>query len=217
MAMLGLNYSAPILRNKGVPVRLIRLDANGEPVTETVVDEETKESYEKPVTDVCHLRITNNILADLEDIYGSMDAFEEALDAKTTPTLRVVFGMCFDNDRTSRVAFGRIYDITEAATATTTAFALASGLDPETAVVMHRKALALAAEQIESRGQAILAQIARMEEEAEKEKAEAEASQASTTSPTSSDATSTPTPSSEPLSSNPSESEPTSAPVETAA
>ena len=141
MAMLDVNYSAPILRNKGVPVHLIRLDEAGDPVTKDEHDEETNQDYQAVVSDIAYLRITNNTLADLEEIYGSVMKFEEAIDEHPTTAIRAVYGLAERVLARSQLAFSRIppQGMGEAATAVTTAFGPASGMDLEQAVGVHRK------------------------------------------------------------------------------
>jgi hypothetical protein len=204
MSMLGPNFTAPVLRNKGVPVHMIKVDAEGIHVTKHMVDEESMEEYEEPVIEIAYLRITNNVLADLEEIYGSTEKFEQAIDEHPANAIRTVYGLAFDGSALSQLAFSRIppQGMPEAAVAVTTAFGLASGMDPQQAVTLHRKGLELARMAQER----LQIAIAKALDEALVE--ENPSPEASPTSPPSSEPTSTPTLSSEQPGNSPSPSEP---------
>ncbi len=118
-----------VLRNKGVPIEVAVLDPDpdnpeGRPIQR--VDDDGNF-----VTRIAYLRADAGLMADIEDKYGSIDAFQQVLMASTSKAVRGFMALAMDLDEK---AVGLIMlpgkaDI-EYATAVAGALALASGVDP---------------------------------------------------------------------------------------
>lgn len=111
-----------VLRNKGIPVDVLVLDG-GEPVLDGDV----------PRTEKAWVRFDANAMADLEEAYGSLDAFDAVL--LRTPTGAIRRALASAWDCTPREAGQRmiIGHQDEYATAIAVAMALANGVDPQQA------------------------------------------------------------------------------------
>jgi len=150
------NLTAQILRNLGMPIRLAEVVQSVESDTKLVapspgampVETTTyKTSWVKALDENgemqtlrTHLRLDNNALALIEIYYGSMKGFNDALQSRSSGTMRVAFTAALgfdpnDEDDLKRVG-AMLIDEDSAANsgALQVALAVANGVDPSQAV-----------------------------------------------------------------------------------
>jgi hypothetical protein len=123
------DYSAAILRNKGVQVDVAVLvpgDGDSPPSRLTTPDGE-------PKTEQRWVRFTANAIADIEDAFGNLSEFEAA--SRLTPFKAVRTALAAAWDVTPRVAGEMMLEgrISDYSTAVGVALALANGVDPQQA------------------------------------------------------------------------------------
>lgn len=140
--------TAQILRNKGVPVTLARVtlveeeDEWGDQVSEW----RPQVFGDAPVVSERHVRFNTNAFADVEEKYGSLKLFEEAMREKSYSTTRTALAICWNWDE-RRVGASMLSERTnEYTTAVGVAMAIANGVDPTKAARMLQIGFAQMAE-----------------------------------------------------------------------
>jgi hypothetical protein len=145
------SYSAAVLRNRGVPIRLQRLDSEGAPMWST--DDPNDETAE-PVTETAWVRITLAEMAVLEErfagtmapagilddpptltgervpFYG-MDAVGIALQQNPSASMMTVLSVALDMDQADLRPRMMSSETRPYAKAVMAAIALANGMDPQ--------------------------------------------------------------------------------------
>lgn len=169
-----MNNSAAVLRNKGVCIEINQTE-QVEGVWEVV-----RSGDGDPVLTKAWVRMDGNILADLEETWGNLTAYQQA--TKETPyqavrrTLSMVFGwddLHAPNDPSGRLCSGcrraglsmREGGLTEYTTAVGAALALANGLDPTKVVAMLAMGVKATKEQEDLRNAALDELLAEAAEE----------------------------------------------------
>lgn len=112
-----------VLRNKGVPVDVLALDGG-----EAILDD-----HDNPRIEKAWVRFDANAMADLEEAFGSLDAFDAVLLRTPTGAIRRALAAAWDctsRDAGSKMLIGHQ---DEYATAIAVAMALANGVDPQQA------------------------------------------------------------------------------------
>lgn len=162
-----------VLKNKGIPVKAYVIEQD--PRTGAWNRKETgDEDHPWAIADFW-VRMDNNVLADLEDEFGSLDGFEEAMQKRTSVGIRAAFCsiLGFELNREGKVAAGlKIIEGEQAnyATALGAAMSLANGVDPMQAAEMLEVGFAAVKKAMKDRTESIAKDIAN----AKKNAAEAE-------------------------------------------
>lgn len=150
-----MDYTPIVLKNKGVPVPFAKTtqDESGEWVR--VID-----AAGEVETQTFHIRVTNNTVADMEEQWGSLDAWQDAMDKQPISTIRKTLAMTLKRQPE---------DIGEAMlegqqvayqTAIAVAWAIANGVDPTAASLALKHTAGLASEQRKIVEQALLGEMA---------------------------------------------------------
>lgn len=136
-----------ILRNKGVPVDVADVDGDkrvlGEDESAHVVQ--------------AHVRFDANAMADLEEAYGSLDGFDDAVQKTPTTCIRRALSIVWHvSPKTAGLMMldGRQEDY---ATAIAVALAMANGVDPQSASDMLAAGMGAASEARRERSKAAMA------------------------------------------------------------
>lgn len=129
-----MDYTADVLRNKGVPIRLaqVRKDENDwTPIYDANGDMEDE---------IRHIRFTHNVIADLEEQWDGIENWQEAMADKPISTLRKTIALCLlePPEKVGGMFIeGRLPDYSNAIG---TAWALANGVDPDVASQLLKQA-----------------------------------------------------------------------------
>lgn len=138
-----MDYSPVILKNKGVPCEFAKTVKNGPGEQDWV--RVTNDDGEV-VTEVIHIRFTNNSISDIEEYFGSLEKWQETLEERPYNTMRQTIAFVLRRP---------IHDIGEAmldgqivtySNVIGTAWSIANGVDPITASRMLSQTLELAEE-----------------------------------------------------------------------
>ena len=138
-----MDYSPLVLKNKGVPCLFAKTNKTGpsEEDWARVVNEEGE-----PITEVIHVRFTNNSISDIEELFGNLEKWQETLEQKPYTTLRQTLAFVMKRS---------LYDVGEAmldgeivtySNVIGTAWSIANGVDPILASRMLSQTIALAEE-----------------------------------------------------------------------
>lgn len=149
-----MDYTPIVLKNKGVPVEFAKTaqDESGEWVRVIAEDGEVERQ-------TLHIRVTNNTVADMEEKWGSLDMWQDAMDKQPISTIRNTLAMALKRQPE---------DIGEAMleghqvgyqTAIAVAWAIANGVDPTAASLALRQTAGLANEQRKIVEQALLGEM----------------------------------------------------------
>lgn len=122
--------SAAVLRNKGIPIPLYELARDGLGQLESPARRATNQADE-PIIGEAWVQMTNLALADVEERFGTLQAWQEQLSKAPFNTLVTTIAICLDADRRQvglRMVDGRLEDYSSAVGG---AFMLANGVEPE--------------------------------------------------------------------------------------
>ena len=127
---MDMDFTPVTLRNVGVPLRLAVLDLDGK---------ETYDTAGKPITETGHLRFDNNVLAEFEGTFGSVQKFVDAIDTAPYQTLRMALAVAWEVE--PRVAANRIPNdengLADTVAALFVALAISQGVDPTRAATAY--------------------------------------------------------------------------------
>lgn len=130
-----IDYTADVLRNRGVPIELAVLDDAGEPT-------DSRETV--------YLRFTVNTIADLEGRFGSTAKWQESMAERVGATTRDTLAVClgYVGEVGARQLGDRMtpQDLPAYGAAIGGAWAIANGVDPLGVVTLLNDAAALVAE-----------------------------------------------------------------------
>lgn len=167
-------YNATILRNKGVQVDVYALvtDDDGNKMR-AVGDEDGT-----PVKEKRWVRFDANVMADIEDHFGSLSLFEKTASLTPNSVIRRALGICWGIEDVREVGLMMVEGETNTySTAMGVALAIANGVDPTQAAEMLElgvRAVAEAAEERRAEVETMLAEakaeLAKAQEEMAKEK-----------------------------------------------
>lgn len=132
-----------VLRNKGVPVEVAVLDG----------DKRLANDDESARTTVIHVRFDANALADLEEVYGTLDAFDDHV--QKTPTTCIRRALSISWGVSPKIAGLMMLDgkQDDYATAIAVGLALANGVDPQQASDLLEAGMRTATEARKQRGE----------------------------------------------------------------
>ena len=137
-----MDYTPIVLKNKGVPAEFF--------VIKKMSDFEYVREYdesEEPIRETLNVRFTNNIISDIEDHWGDLEAWQNSLEKKPHTTLRQTLSFAL---RKPIEAIGEAMidgETIRYSNAIGVAWALANGVDPIAASTMLKQSNALAEEQ----------------------------------------------------------------------
>jgi hypothetical protein len=128
--------SAAVLRNRGVEVVIGLTVAahevrDGKPFTRWVLE---RGPEDMPKTTSVFVRFDLQVIADLEERFGSSKAFLSALNVQPWPTIRTVLALMLERDERDVGRALLVERADEYARGVMVAWGLASGLDPQRAV-----------------------------------------------------------------------------------
>lgn len=138
-----MDYSPIVLKNKGIPITLAKVNK-----TEGL-DEFAREYDEagEPITETLNIRFTNNVISEIEEFYGSLESWQERLEKQPVSTLRQTIAFALRRHVSAvgeamlegeNMQYSNIIGI---------AWAIANGVDPIVASRMLKQSAALAEEQ----------------------------------------------------------------------
>lgn len=166
--------SPVLLKNKGVPVEIAKLKA------EKVHDEETDEDvveYEvdrktdgEPRVEKYWVKFDMNSLAAIEETWGDLQAFQEAVGTRQNLTIRDLFAILFDPEHPNKHLAGmRLLPekMGDYATAVGVALSIANGVDPTRAAKVLEVGVKMTTEATEQRNAAIDEALAEQEKDSE--------------------------------------------------
>jgi len=130
------DYTPAVLRNRGVPVTIGLTRAehevrDGKPFTRWILE---RGPEELPTSTIVYVRFDLQVIADIEQSFGSSKAFLQALSDQPWPTVRTAFALMFERDERDVGRSLLVEHADEYARAVVVAWSLASGLDPQRAV-----------------------------------------------------------------------------------
>jgi len=132
---MDMDFTPITLRNVGVPTRMATLDAEDKP---------TYGPDGKPLTEVAYFQFDNNVLAEFEAAFGSVQKFIEALDNQPYQALRLALSIVLDVE--PRVAANRVPNdengIADVVAALFVALAISQGVDPTRAATAYPQTVA---------------------------------------------------------------------------
>lgn len=156
------NPSPVVLKNKGVPVDIAKLKAD------KIHDEESGEDYVEyevdatkdgePKTEKFWVRFDMNALAAVEEEWGDLQTFQEAIGTRQNLTIRNLFAILFDPENPNRHLAGmRLIPekMGDYATAVGVALSIANGVDPTRAAKVLEIGVKMTADAAEQRNAAI--------------------------------------------------------------
>ncbi len=122
-----MEYTAEILRNKGVPIEVADvIHIDGDWPLQYTPEGELK-------TETIYVRFTHNVIADIEELWGGLDKWQAQMETKPVSTLRRILSL-IENEPLevtgARMIEGRL---PEYSNAIGVAWAMANGVDPEIA------------------------------------------------------------------------------------
>lgn len=138
-----MDYSPIVLKNKGVPITLAKVNK-----TENI-DEFTREYDDvgEPVTESVNIRFTNNVISEIEEFYGSLEQWQERLEKQPVSTLRQTLAFSLRRHVSSVGEAMLEGENMQYSNAVGIAWAIANGVDPIVASRMLKQSAALAEEQ----------------------------------------------------------------------
>jgi len=137
-----MDYSPIVLKNKGVPVQFAAVTK--------ISDSEYERQYDEvgePIIETINIRFTNNIIADIEEHWGTLEVWQQGLETKPITTLRQTLAYAL---KRPLLMIGEAMLDGEAmqySNAIGVAWAIANGVDPVVASTMLKQSSVLAEEQ----------------------------------------------------------------------
>jgi hypothetical protein len=132
---LDMDFTPITLRNMGVPIRMAVLNDAGKP---------TYTPDGKPVTDVGYLQFDNNVLAEFEAHFGSVQQFVQALDDTPYQALRNALAIVLDVE--PKIAANKVPNdengLADTVAGLFVALAISQGVDPTRAATAYPQTVA---------------------------------------------------------------------------
>lgn len=126
-------YSAVVLRNKGVQVDVCALTTNDDGTRMRAIADE----HGAPVIEKRWVRFDANAMADIEDHFGTLPAFETASSETPNTVIRRGLAICWGIDDVREVGLMMVEgQLNTYSTAIGVALAIANGVDPTQAAEM---------------------------------------------------------------------------------
>lgn len=155
-----MDYSPIVLKNKGVPVQFAAVTK--------ISDSEYERQYDEvgePIIETVNVRFTNNIIADIEEHWGTLDVWQQTLEAKPITTLRQTLAYA---TRRPLLLVGEAMlegETMQYSNAIGVAWAIANGVDPIVASTMLKQSSVLAEEQRKILKEALTAGLEQQQEQ----------------------------------------------------
>jgi hypothetical protein len=136
-----MDYTPIVLKNKGIPVELAKVKSIGSDVYEREYDE-----VGEVLKETVFVRFTNNVIADIEEHWGGLEAWQQNLEKMPVSTLRQSLAFALKRNNTEvgeamlegqTVIYSNVVSV---------AWAIANGVDPTVAGKMLRQSALLAEE-----------------------------------------------------------------------
>lgn len=154
-----MDYTPAVLRNKGVPVRIARLEGEKGTFAQVCDSEGNVETEE------FFVRFTHNVIADIEEVWDGLPDWQSAMAEKPISTLRRTFALLM---KTGVDEAGLALVEGELGTynnAIGTAWALANGVDPTVASRLLAQAQVATESQVEMLNEELRTTLAEVEAE----------------------------------------------------
>jgi hypothetical protein len=154
-----MDYSPIVLKNKGVPVQFAAVTK--------ISDSEYERQYDEVgevIIETVNVRFTNNIIADIEEHWGTLDIWQQTLEAKPITTLRQTLAYA---TRRPLLLIGDAMlegETMQYSNAIGVAWAIANGVDPTVASTMLKQSSVLAEEQRKILKEALTAGLEQQQE-----------------------------------------------------
>lgn len=154
-----MDYTPIVLKNTGVSAEFAKLKKVGDDEWERQYDEN-----EELITETLFIRFTNNVIADIESHYGTLDAWQTALESQPATTLRQTLAFALKKPLLfvgeamldgESLGYSNIIGV---------AWAVANGVDPKVAGKMLSASMVLAKENKRQMQKAIEEQNQTMED-----------------------------------------------------
>jgi hypothetical protein len=137
-----MDYSPIVLKNKGISVEVAKVKQVEPQVWEREYDE-----VGETVKETVFIRFSNNVISDIEDHWGSLDLWQQALEQRPVSTIRQTLAYSL---KKAPDAIGEMMlegQTIHYSNAIGVAWALANGVDPTSASRMLKQSAELAEEQ----------------------------------------------------------------------
>lgn len=147
-----MDYTPIVLKNKGVPANFAKTKKVG-----VKDDDWTRETDEEgnPQIEVLHVRFTNNAIAEIEDHFGTLEKWQEALEQQPFKTIRQTLAFVLKRPATQVGEAMLDGDIVMYSNVIGVAWSIANGVDPIAASRMLKESLGLAEEQKKALNEAL--------------------------------------------------------------
>lgn len=147
-----MDYTPIVLKNKGINVTVASVKQIDPTTWERTYDE-----VGEIVKETVFIRFSNNIISDIEEHWGSLDDWQQTLEARPISTIRKTLSFCL---KKPIEAIGEMMiegDTIHYSNAIGVAWAIANGVDPTVASRMLKQSAELAEEQKKLLSDAIVA------------------------------------------------------------
>jgi hypothetical protein len=138
-----MDYSPIVLKNKGIPCNLIKVQrVQGTEEFERIFTDDGE-----PIIEQVNIKFTNNVIAEIEMHWGSLESWQEKLEAMPVSTLRQTMAFCLKRHPVEvgeAMLDGEVLTYSNVIGA---AWGIANGVDPMVASGMLKQSTALANEQ----------------------------------------------------------------------
>jgi hypothetical protein len=150
-----MDYTPLVLKNKGVGCKIAKV----KPIPGTNEYEREYDESGNPAIESVFVRFSNNIIADIEEHWGGLDAWQESLEKMPVSTVRKTLSFALKMDS---VAVGEAMldgEVTNYSNIIGVAWAIANGVDPTAASRLLEQSVALAEDQKKMLNEAIVKQV----------------------------------------------------------
>ena len=150
-----MDYTPLVLKNKGVACKVAKVKQ----IPGTEEYEREFDDAGNVVIDSVFVRFSNNIIADIEEHWGGLEAWQESLEKMPVSTVRQTLSFAL---KISNVAAGESMldgEITNYSNVIGVAWAIANGVDPSAASRLLEQSVALADNQKKMLNDAIVKQV----------------------------------------------------------
>lgn len=138
-----MDYTPTILKNKGISCQFVKTQKSTTASSgwERVLDEQ-----DEPVKETLLIRFNNNSISDIEEFWGGLDAWQEALEKKPWSAMRQTLSFVLGRDVQDVGEAMMDGEIVTYSNVIGSAWSIANGVDPSVASQMLTQALRLAEE-----------------------------------------------------------------------
>lgn len=150
-----MDYTPLVLKNKGVACKIAK-------VKQIPGSDEYEREYDEsgnPVIESVFVRFSNNTIADIEEHWGGLEAWQETLEKLPVSTVRQTLSFAL---KMSNTAVGEAMldgEVTNYSNIIGVAWAIANGVDPTAASRLLEQSVALAEDQKRMLNEAIVKQV----------------------------------------------------------